>query len=164
MNRTSRYISELLNASRIEEESSITNTAFVGTMAKGYKYSLLATSIIGIGMGYFLSVPIQDPAVGVIFGMSGLVALLMLPTFFSYRCYVDKSTMKETYYILCFRIKKEALWKDVKYKRVKRDSNGNAYAIHLYNINKKKLISFDYGVVGFGKIVKMAKNIPSLKH
>ena len=163
MNRSSRYLAELLNALRIEEEESITKHAFAGTIAKGYKYSVLATSILGIGMGYFLSVPIQDPKVGMIFGAVGLIALCMLPSYYSYRCYVDKSILKESYYILCFKVKREALWKDVKYKRVKRDANGNAYRIHLYDAHKKKMISFEHGVVGFGKIVKMAKNIPTLK-
>ena len=163
MNLTSRYMSEWLDDLRREEEASHSSNSFVATIAKGYRYSTLVSCIVGIGMGYFLSVPIQDPSVGMIFGALGIVALLMLPTCFSYRCYVDKSIMKETYFILCFRINKEVLWKDVEYKRVKRDSKGNAYAIRLYNKSKKKLISFDNAIAGFGLIVRMAKSVSSLK-
>lgn len=163
LNHTSKYLSELLNNLRKGEEDSLQANTFVGTIAKGYKYSLLVVSVVGIGMGYFLSVPIQDPSIGMIFGSLGLVALSMLPTYFSYRCYVDKRILKVEYYILCFKIKKEAYWKDVEYRVVKRDSKGNPLSIRLYNSNKTKLISFDYSVVGFGKIVRMAKRVASLK-
>ena len=159
----SRYLSELLNNLRKEEEDSLQANSFVGAIAKGYKYSLLVTAVFGIGMGYFLAVPIQDPSVGLIFGVLGIVALLMLPTYFSYRCHVDKNTLKAEYYILCYKIKKEVSWKDVEYKVVKRDSTGSPLSIRLYNSRKKKLISFDHSIVGFGKIVRMAKRIATLK-
>ena len=163
MNHTSQYVSELLNNLRKEEEDSLQTNAFVGAIAKGYKYSLLVTAVLGIGMGYFLTVPIQDPSVGLIFGALGIVALLMLPTCFSYQCHVDKSILKAEYYFLCFKIKKEVNWKDVEYKVVKRDSKGRPISIRLYNSKKKKLISFDYSIVGFGKIMRMAKRVTTLK-
>lgn len=163
MNYTSKYLSELLYNLREGEEDSLQTNTFVGAIAKGYKYSLLVASVIGIGMGYFLTVPIQDPSAGLLFGLIGITALLMLPTYFSYRCYVGKSTLKAEYYILCFKLRKEVSWKDVKYKAVKRDSNGSPISIRLYNSNKKKLIFFDCSIVGFGKIVRMAKEVPALK-
>lgn len=163
MNYSSRYLVELLNILREEEEDSLQANTFVGTIAKGYKYSLLATSVVGVGMGYFLTVLIQDHTAGPLFGLIGIVSLLMLPTCFSYRCYVDKSILKAEYYILCVRIRKEVSWKDVAYKVVRRDSNGTPLSIRLYGSNKKKLISFDCTIVGFGKIVRMAKRIPILK-
>ena len=163
MNLTSRHMSEWLNDLRREEESSLSLNSFVATVAKGYRYSTLIVCVVGIGMGYFLSVPVQDPSVGMIFGILGIVALLLLPTCFTYRCYVDKNTMRATYYILCFRISKEVRWKDVEYKRVKRDSKENAYSIRLYSKDKKKLISFDYTIAGFGSIVRMAKRVSALK-
>lgn len=164
MNYTSRDLSKLFNNLRKTEEESVSSISFVGSMAKVYKYGLLIASVIGIGMGFFLIAYIQDFSVGMIFGIIGIIALLMLPTYFSYRCYVDKHTINEKYYLLCFKINKEVYWKDVKYKRVKRDANGDAYIIKLYNIDKKKLISISNEVVGLGKIVRMAKGIPTLKH
>lgn len=163
MHRTSKYASEWLNNLRKGEEVNLQKTSFVGSIAKGYKYSLVAVSVIGIAMGYFLCFLIQDPAVGMIFGTLGIIALLMLPTYFSYRCYIDKSTLKAEYYIFCFKVTKDVLWKDVEYKVVKRDSKGNALSIRLYNINKKKLIHFDYSIVGFGNILRMAKRVTTLK-
>ena len=115
-----------------------------------------------MGIGYFL-VSIQNPTVGMIFGALGMLALLLLPTCFSYKCHVDKNAIRAQYLILCFKVKKEVLWKDVKYKVVKRASNGDALSIRLYNIRNKKLIDFDYSIVGFGKIVRMSKEIPKLK-
>lgn len=164
MNYTSRDLSKLFNNLREKEEESVSSTSFVGYMAKVYKYGLLIAFIIGIGMGFFLIAYIQDFSVGMIFGIIGIIALLMLPTYFSYRCYVDNNTINEKYYLLCFKINKSVYWKDVKYKRVKRDANGDAYTIKLYNVDKKKLISISNEVVGLGKIVRMAKGIPTLKH
>lgn len=163
MNYTSRYLSELLNILREEEENSLQGNTFVAVIAKGYKYSFLVASAVGIGMGYFLTVPIQDYTAGPLFGLIGIAALLMVPTCFSYRCYVDRSILKAEYYILCFRIRKEVSWKDVEYKAVKRDSDGKPLSIRLYDSNKKKLISFDYTVAGLTKIVRMAKRVPTLK-
>lgn len=162
MNYPSRNLSGLLNNLRKIEENSISGTSFVGSMAKAYKYGLLMVSIIGIGMGYILVAHIQNYPAGSMFVIIGIIALLLLPTYFSYRCYVDNNTINEKYYILCFKISNKALWKDVKYKQVKRDANGNAYTIKLYNINKKKLIRISNEVVGFEKIVKIAKGIPKL--
>lgn len=159
----SRHLAEQLNNWRKGEEDALQTNSFVGTIAKGYKYSLLAASVVGIGMGYFLCVPIQDPDVGMIFASLGIVILLMLPTYFSYRCHVDKSTLKVEYYILCFKIKKEVSWKDVKYRVVKKDFKGIPLSIRLYDRNKKKLIFLDCSIVGFGKIMRMAKKVAKLK-
>ena len=71
--------------------------------------------------------------------------------------------MKEEYFILCFKVKKEVYWKDVSYKLTERDDVGNAISIKLFNSDRKKLISFDKAIVGFDKVVRMAKRIPKLK-
>ena len=163
MNHTSKNVSKLLNNLRQGEEASLSSNSFVGAIASGYKYALVITSIVGIGMGCFLSVYIQDPAVGLIFGAIGVLALLLLPTYFSYRCHVDKIAITTKYYVLFVKVSKEVLWKDVEYKVVKRDSNGEPLSIRLYNSKKKRLISFDYSVVGFEKILKMAKGVPKLR-
>ena len=163
MNHTSRNVSKLLNNLRKQEEDSLSSNSFVGAIASGYKYALVITSIVGMGMCCFLSVCIQDHAVGLIFGTIGAFTLLLLPTYFSYRCYVDKITIKTKYYVIFVKVSKEVRWKDVEYKVVRRDSDGEAYAIRLYNSKKKRLISFDYAVVGFERILKMAKRVPKLK-
>lgn len=163
MNSGAKFLTEWLNELRIEEESSLCAKSFVATIAKAYKYSALIVCIVGLGMGYFLSVPVQDPGVGMIFGLLGIAGLLMLPTCFTYRCRVDQSMMKESYFLLCFRMRKEVLWKDAAYKRIRRDSKGKPLSIRLYDKHRKKLISFDNTIAGFGSIVRMAKHVPALR-
>ena len=85
MSLSSRYLTEWLNEARIEEEASLYTKSFVATIAKAYRYSTLIVTIVGLGMGYFLAVPVQDPAVGMVFGTLGIVGLLMLPTCFTYQ-------------------------------------------------------------------------------
>lgn len=163
MSLSLQHLSEWLNELRIEEESSLYAKSFVATIAKAYRYSILIVCIVGLGMGYFLSVPVQDPGVGMIFGALGIAGLLMLPTCFTYRCHVDQSMMKESYFLLCFRVRKEVLWQDIAYKRIRRDSKGKPLSIRLYGRDKKKLISFDNTIAGFGPIVRMAKRVPALR-
>ena len=163
MSLSSQYLSEWLNELRIEEEASLYTESFVAIIARGYRYSALIVCIVGLGMGYFLYVPVQDPGVGMIFGVLGIVGLLILPTCFTYRCYVDQSMMKVSYFLLCFRVRKEVLWQDIAYKRIRRDIKGKPLSIRLYGRDKKKLISFDNTIAGFGPIVRMAKRVPALR-
>lgn len=163
MNRAVRNLGVFLNESRKNEEASLSSKKFVATVAKGYRYSMLITCIVGIGMGYLLLALIQDPVAGWAFGTLGIIALLLLPTCFSYQCCVDETLMRETYFVLCFKVTKEVRWKDVAYKRIKRIFHGEVHAIFLYDKKKKRRISFDYSITGFGKILKMTKRIPLLK-
>ena len=163
MHRIARNVGSYLNESRKYEEASLSSKSFVVTVAKGYRYSILIACIVGLGMGCWLLLWILDPVAGWAFGSIGIVALLMLPTCFSYRCYVDKTVMKESYFLLCFKVTGEVYWKDIGYKKVKRSCNGEPLTIRLYDKGKKKRISFDYSMVGFGKILKMAKQVPVLK-
>ena len=110
MNHTSRNLALLLFNLRKGEEEALPSNAFTGRIAKGYRYGLLAASVVGIGMGFFLLVVIRDSVSGTMFGMLGIAATLMLPTYFSYRLYVDKTVIRETYCILCFRKSKEVFW------------------------------------------------------
>ncbi len=48
--RTSQMVSELLNNKRRMENSNLSPGRFVATLAKGYRYSVLAVAILGIGM------------------------------------------------------------------------------------------------------------------
>jgi len=75
--------------------------------------------------------------VSVFFFAVALLISALLPTYFSYRCYIDKEVLKISYFILCYKVKKETLWKDVAYKTVKRDSDGNPQSIRLLDANKK---------------------------
>lgn len=158
MARSSKYIFPLLSNLRTLEEENLPTRHFTGVIAKSCKYSLLICFFIFLGMG-FLSL---ETELSILFWSLGLFIAALLPTYFTYRCYIDKEVLKITYFILCFKVKKEILWKDVAYKAVKRDTAGNPQAIRLYDAHKKKLASFDGVVVGFSRIIKIAKHIPKL--
>ncbi len=93
--------------------------------------------------------------VAVLFFALGLCLLLLLPYFLSYKCLISKELMKEEYFILFFKKEKTIYWSDVKYKKVK--IGGSNKSITLYNASKKRLISFDELVVGFERVIKLAK-------
>ena len=163
MHRIAKNVGSWLNEARKYEEVSLSSKSFAVTISKGYRYSTLLTCVVGLGMGCCLLFWIRDPIAGWAFGALGIAALLVLPTCLTYRCYVDKTVMKESYFLLCFKVTGEVYWKDIGYKKVKRSFNGEPLTIRLYDKGKKKRISFDYSMVGFGKILKMAKQVPVLK-
>lgn len=162
--RTSEMIDEFIDSQRKIEENNITSNEFIAVQSKGIKYTMLAAALMSTGLSSLITFVYQQIDVGMLFGLLGVGSLLLLPTLFSYKCYIDRVSMKEEYFILCFKVKKEVLWKDVTYKLIKRDKTRNELStIRFYNSERKKLISFDMTVVGFGKIIRMAKKIPSLK-
>ena len=79
--------------------------------------------------------------VAILFLLLGLCLLSLLPTFFSYKCLINKELMEEEYFILFFKKKKIIYWSDVEYKKAK--ISGRSKSITLYDVNKKRLISFD---------------------
>ena len=99
--------------------------------------------------------------VAILFLVLGLCLLLLLPTFLSYKCLINKEFMKEEYFILFFKKKKIIYWSDVKYKKVKIGERNKS--ITLYNANKKRLISFDELIVGFERVIKLAKRSSIIK-
>ncbi len=104
----------------------------------------------------------QDKDVGLLALALGICLALTLPTNLSYKCTVNKVSIKEEYYLLFVKRQKEILWQDVAYRKV---SGGYRNAIRLYDKNKKLLIAFDDTTVGFRRIKKMARrsNIHDLK-
>lgn len=159
MARFSKYIFPLLSNSRELEEDTLPSGSFTGEIAKGCKFSLFICSVTMFGMGLLAS----GDEIAVFFWAIGLFIAALLPTYFSYRCYVDKRVLKITCFILCFKITKEILWRDAAYKIVKRDAAGNPQSIRLLDAHGKTLASFDAVIVGFSRIVKLAKHIPKLK-
>jgi hypothetical protein len=125
---------------------------------------MLTAALMSTSLSALITFVYQQIDIGILFGLLGVVSLLILPTIFSYKCYIDQVSMKEEYFILCFKVKKEAFWKDIAYKLIKRDKTRNELStIRFYDSERKKLISFDMTVVGFGKIIRMSKKIPKLK-
>lgn len=143
---------EYLEACARCEELELPRGEFVATYCKDYKKQMAISSGIAIAIGCPLMF-FWD--VAVLFFVLGLFLLLLLPTFFSYKCLINKELMAEEYFILCFKTKKIIYWSDVRYKKVKM--GGSNKSITLYNANKKRLISFDELIVGFERVIKLAK-------
>ena len=98
----------------------------------------------------------EDREIALLFFALGTCMLLLLPTLLSYKCYINKTLMREEYFVLFFKRKKEILWSDVKYKKL---TLGNNKSLKLYDRNKKRLISFEGSIVGFDRILKLSKRM-----
>ena len=150
---SARALADYLESSAEAEELELPKGEFIAKMGRAYKIALTLASLVSLAIG-IPSTFIWHSEVGIIFFVLGLAALLVLPTIISYRCVVNKISLKEEYVILFIKFKKEILWESVKYKKI---TIGRNNSIKLYDAHRKKLISFDRATVGFGRIVKMAK-------
>ena len=150
---TGQCIYEILDNTVRLEESDLPYKNFVARMGKWYKllWSIGAAIMIVLGFPMYF---VWESTVGILcFVMAGLV-LSFLPTMISYKCYVSKNSLTEKYFLLFIKIEKEILWDEIKYKKVRVGKNNS---ITFYDKNKKKLVSFDGALVGYNRIVKMAK-------
>ena len=154
-----RGLADCLEAFAEAEELDLPQGEFVARMGKAYKFSLSTASFASLAVGIHSAFALREDA-GIIFLVLGIAALLILPTIISYRCVVNKISLKEEYFVLFVKLKKEVLWDTVKYKKI---TVGKNKYIKLYDANKKRLISFDSATVGFGRIVKLA-NRSSIKN
>ena len=136
------------------EETDVVDDGFVLRYGKQFKITVLVLSIIATIGGIFMFFLI-DKALGGLFLALGIAGCLVLPTVYSYRCFVNKTVMIEKYYIVFISIEKEILWEDVKYRKIS-NAEGDSH-IKLYDENKKKLISFEGALVGYNQIFKLAK-------
>ena len=69
---------------------------------------------------------------------------------------MDNIFMREEYFVLFLKHKKEILWSDVNYKKLTLGRNNS---LKLYDKNKKHLISFDGATVGFDRILKLSNRM-----
>lgn len=137
------------------EEFDLPHGDFVARFGKLYRKSMVIFATVAICLGLFiLWLDIEKLDIASIFLTLGGLLLLLALTFLTYRCTVNKVLLKEEYWILCFKCKKEVLWNDIKYKKLKY---GRTNSITFYDANKKRLMSFDASIVGFSRICKMAK-------
>ena len=146
------YLFACLEASARCEESELPKGEFVATYCKSYKKLMAILSGIAIAIGGTLMF-FWD--VAILFLLLGLCLLSLLPTFLSYKCLINKERMEEEYFIFFFKKKKTVYWRDVKYRKVKR--GGGNKSITLYDAHKKRLISFDELIVGFERVITLAK-------
>ena len=154
---TSKLIDDWLNTSAENEELDLPSGNFVATTSRGYKILFLLAGIVSVLTGIVLLNLAKEVWLSGIIIALGLVSLLYLPTCLSYKGYISSETMREEYLIVFFKVIKEVEWKDIKFKKLKKDEYGEIDTIKFYDENMKKLMSFDKATVGFTRIVKMAK-------
>jgi len=148
-----KAMGQLLDLSAELEEHDLPKGEFVAKTGKLYKISLTVAAVIALAIGLPMTF-LQHEDVGVLFLILGVGAALILPTLFSYRCVVNGTFLEQQYLVVFVRLKNKILWSDVKYKKIVLGKNKY---IKLYDINKKCLISFEGGTVGFNRILKLAK-------
>ena len=157
MGRNAKIIDEILDNQAEMEELDLPSGNFIATISKGYKILFSLAGIVSVLSGVILLKFVNEKWLSAIIIALGLVCLLYLPTCLSYKGYISRETMREEYLIVFFKIIKEVEWKDIKFKKLKKDEYGEIDTIKFYDENMKKLMSFDKATVGFTRIVKMAK-------
>ena len=157
-----QYLSKALESSARAEE--IDNPS-LGRIGKGYRYGLTVASLCSIVVGCLLVFVVEDIVSGWSFLSVGILASLLLPSVLTYRCQADRKQIKVSYFVLFLRRSKTVYWRDICYKKIRHGSNGEPISLCLYDSRKKKQFHIDSGVVGFTRILRIAKkkNIPKLK-
>lgn len=150
-----RAMSDLLESSAENEElnANLKSKEFVAKIGRAYKVALLVASALGVAFGLPMFIWLGE-WVALIFLCLGCCGFLVLPSLFTWRCTVNGVSMTEEFFILIIKYKKEVLWNDVKYQKIRLGENKS---IVFYNENRKRLISFDGTTVGFNQILKLAK-------
>ena len=150
-----RAMSDLLESSAENEElnANLKSKEFVAKIGRAYKVALLVASALGVAFGLPMFIWLGE-WVALIFLCLGCYGFFVLPSLFTWRCTVNGVSMTEEFFILIIKYKKEVLWNDVKYQKIRLGENKS---IVFYNENRKRLISFDGTTVGFNQILKLAK-------
>ena len=151
-----RALMDLLDtmAEREELESDFQNKEFVARTGRAFKIVFSVMVVISVVLGIILFFTVEEWA-GIMLFVIGFCGLLVLPSILTLRCTINRDFIIEECLILFFKCKKVIPWNDIKYQKlVINDTQKN---IVFYNKDKKRLISFDNGIVGFSKIVKLAK-------
>lgn len=154
MSSVSRELGSLLELSAEAESFDLPHGEFVARNGKAFKRVMSIGAIVAIVFGLLL-LSSSNRDVGFLALGLGIGLALTLPTNLSYKCTINKVSLKEEYYLLFIKRRKEILWEDVAFRKV---TGGYRNAIRLYDKNKKILIAFDGTTVGFCRIKKMAKS------
>lgn len=152
-----KLIDEILDNQAEIEELDLPSGNFVAKISKGTKIIFISSAIAGIILGIIFRYFEGGAWLSALCFALSLAIILSLPTWFSYKGYISRETMREEYLIVFFKVIKEVEWKDIKFKKLKKDEYGKIDTIKFYDENMKKLMSFDKATVGFTRIVKMAK-------
>ena len=151
-----RALMDLLDSkAELEElEADFQSKEFVARMGRAFKIVFSVMVVISVVLGIILFFTVEE-WLGSMFFVIGFCGVLVLPSILTWRCTINRELIIEECLILFFKYKKVIAWNDIKYQKLV--INDTQKDIVFYNKNKKRLISFDNGIVGFAKIVKLAK-------
>lgn len=156
-------VANAIDDSAENEVPEVKNGEISGGIAYSYKLATAIAACLGLAMTALFILVIKELTLGIIIGTVTAVALGFLPTLFSYRFVMTSTHLSEEYLVLFVKISKKVQLSELKYKRLKKDETGKATMLHLYNSDKKRVMSFDGAIVGFKKIVSKTKHLQELK-
>lgn len=162
MNNRHNYTA-LASASRVAEQD-LPHGDFVCRMGKATTRELCGCALLFSAMAVWSLIQ-AEMWTGIFFAALGMAAWILFEYGLTYRCYVTGESLSESVWILCFRKKKEVRWEEIRCRTVKRDRYGYIRSLRFYNERNRKLLSFDFSVVGAERIARMAKRkgIPKRK-
>ncbi|MBE6685486.1 MAG: hypothetical protein E7592_07575 [Ruminococcaceae bacterium] len=150
------YLGPIMDAKAELEEmnENINGHSFTGRVARAYKNCVLFFSIGAVVMGLVCMFAFMATDVAILCFVLGGAGALCLPTLYSYRVNVNRETITESFSILfLIKISKTVNWSDIKYRK---HVVGQNEALYLYNKDKKRVMGFDKGTIGYSRILKMA--------
>ena len=155
MSGPGKYLGNLLEslAEAETEDLEIVHGEFTARIGKWEKITFSVAAVLSIALGVPVSL-LESADIGLIFLILGGCMLLLLPAILSYRCVVNKTFLQEEYWLLFIKITKHILWDNICYRK---QTVGKRLTLVLYDERKKRLISFDNSIVGYRRIVKLAK-------
>ena len=144
------------------EEQKLPGGAFTGRYTKELRWEALVLSAVIGAIGVVQLLGRSRTAAYMALGFSAAL-LVLAQVLWSYRLHVDRETIREEYWLLCFHRRREVLWRDLRSKKVRSNDRGEAMTLRLYDGQGHKRLHLTYEVVGFGKVLKRTKDLPKRK-
>lgn len=144
------------------EEYNLPGGAFTGRYAKELRWEALILSLVISLIGVMQLLGCNWTAGAVILGLAAAL-LVLTQVLWTYRLHVDRETIREECWLLCIHLDKRILWKNIGSKKVRCGRGGEAMTLRLYDEQGRKRLHLSYEVVGFGRVLKRAKDLPKRK-
>ena len=144
------------------EERKLPGGAFTGRYAKALRWEALILALILSVIGA-IQLPGRSWAGAGFFLALGAAMLVLTQALWTYRLHADRESIREEYWILCIHLDKKILWKNICSKKVRCAKGGEAISVRLYDEQGRKRLHLTYEVVGFGRVLKRAKELPKRK-
>lgn len=144
------------------EEQKLPGGAFTGRYARELRWEALSLSAVIGAIGIVQLLGRSWAAAYMVLGFSAAL-LVLTQVLWSYRLHVDRENIREEYWLLFLHRSRAVAWKDLRSKKVKCSKRGEAMTLRLYDGQGRKRMHLTYEVVGFGRVLKRAKELPKGK-